>query len=86
MTHDSLTYTINLSILFGIVFGIMLIAYEDNVPFALFKKLRCKTGFHKRSVLRSKKYYCQFCKKPRKHPQLKVIDGNNKLRDNDYKF
>ncbi len=67
-----------------------MIAYEDNVPFGLFKRLRCITGYHKVRIkfgkLKIHKYYCQYCKEPRRHPALKVIDGGNKMGNNKYTF
>ena len=75
-----------LTFLFGIILGIMLIAYEDGTPLALYKKLRCFIGWHKMKAFNVLKYYCQFCRKPRKHPPLKLVDGKNKIRDNGYKF
>ena len=75
--------TLGLIILFGIVIGLFMVAYEDGIPLALFKKLCCRIGFHKMYIgfgrLKIRKYYCQWCKKPRKHPTLKVIDGGNKM-------
>jgi hypothetical protein len=81
---------LGLVLLFGIVMGLFMVAYEDNVPFALFKKLRCRVGLHKMTVkigkFRTHKYYCKWCKKPRKHPPLKLIDGNNKTGNDRYRF
>jgi hypothetical protein len=75
-----------LVVMFGIVLGIMLIAFDDGIPFALFHKLRCKAGWHKNRVNKVNKYYCQFCKRPRKFPELKLIDGGNKMANNKYEF
>lgn len=76
--------------IFGLIFGIMLVAYDDGDPFALFKRLRCKLGWHKIhnkiGRLRVHLYYCKFCKKPRKYPTLKIIDGGNKIGDNKSKL
>jgi hypothetical protein len=76
--------------LFGIVFGMILIAYEDGVPLGRLKKILCRLNFHKfhfkTGKVKSHKYYCTFCKKPRKHPDLKVIDGGNKMGNNKYNF
>lgn len=68
----------------------MLIAYEDNIIFIIFSRLQCKIGKHREYLnfggLKIPKYYCQICGKPRKHPDLKVVDGNDKKWDNDFKF
>ena len=79
-----LTSYIGVSLLFGIILGVMLTAYDDGEQFALYKKIRCKIGWHKiRTKLgqaRVNSYYCQFCKKPRKHPTLKMVEGGKKKR------
>lgn len=79
-----------LFVVFLIIFVLMFVAFDDNVPFALFKKARCKLGWHKIhnkiGRLKVRKYYCKFCKKPREHPILKVVDGGNKMRDDKFKF
>lgn len=81
---------LGLIIIAGIVFGLMLIAYDDGVPYSMARKLMCKLGRHKIhdkiGRLKIHKYYCEFCKKPRKHPVLKVVDGGNKMGNNRYKF
>lgn len=65
-------------------------AYENGIRYGLLKKLLCRFGIHKLRVkfgkLKINKYYCQHCKKPRKHPKLTMIAGGNKWYDNDYKF
>ena len=70
---------IGLIILFGLVFGLILIAYEDGLPFGLFYKIRCKIGKCRYYIVVGKtkinKYYCIICRKPRKFPDLKVVDG-----------
>lgn len=77
-------------LLFGTVFGLMLIAFEDGVSFSIIKKTRCKIGWHKIhnkiGKVKVHRYYCKFCKKPREHPVLKIVDGGNKLRDDKFKF
>jgi hypothetical protein len=75
---------------FGIVIGMILISYEDGIPMARWKKLRCKLNWHERHLKVGKtkvqKYYCSFCKKPRKHPPMKIVDGGNKMGNNKYNF
>jgi hypothetical protein len=90
MNNESATSAICLIGLFGMVFGVLLIAYEDGVPMNRWRKLRCGIGWHKMAIryggAKIHKFYCQFCRKPRKHPPLKVIDGGNKFKDNKYTF
>lgn len=73
---------IGLAILFGIVLGVMLLAFEDGISMGLLKRILCRVGWHKIhnkiGQLKIHKYYCQRCKTPRKHPQLTAIDGGNK--------
>lgn len=71
---------------FSIVLGLLLLAYEDGVPFGLIKRIRCKFGWHKRYKKKAPRYYCGFCKEPKKHPELKVIDGGNKMGHSGFKF
>jgi hypothetical protein len=59
---------------------------DDEIRFAILKKILCRLGFHKMNIGKIRKYYCQYCKKPRNHPKLKNIDGGKKMRDNKYKF
>lgn len=77
-------------VIFGMVFGLMLVAYEDNVPFFMFNTLRCKLGWHKNYIklagIKIHKYYCLICKMPRKHPPLTVVDGGKKLGNNRFNF
>lgn len=77
-------------VLIGIVFGFMLLAYEDGVRFSLFKKLMCQFGWHSLynsyGGMKVQKYYCQVCGKGRKHPDLKVVDGGKKIGNNRFKF
>lgn len=76
--------------LFGIVLAVMLMAYEDGVSFGLLRRLSCKfdrhTHFYRVDKITMQRYFCKFCRKPRKHPPLKVIDGGKKFRDNGFKF
>jgi len=74
--------TVGLVAIFGIVFGLMIVAYDDESVVHFYKKLRCGLGLHKRRA----RYYCQLCKKPRRHPPLKIIDGGNKMKSNTFKF
>lgn len=78
-------FPIGVVFLFGLVMGMFLIAYEDNVPCALFHKLGCIFGWHGIKHNKRRKYYCKYCKKPRKHPKLKVVDGGTKIGDNPFK-
>jgi hypothetical protein len=75
--------------LFGLVFGLILVAYEDGLPFGLYQRIRCKVGkckfYIKVGKTKINKYYCLFCKKPRKFPVLKVIDGERKIGDNKFR-
>jgi hypothetical protein len=75
-----------LVILSGIVLGMMLIAFDDGIPFGLINKTKCKLGWHKNKINKIPKYYCQHCRKPRKYPNLKVIHGGNKMYNNPFKF
>lgn len=74
----------------GIVFGLILIAYEDGLPVLFFKRLKCRFGYHSVYVRFGKtkinKYYCIVCKKPRTHPGLKIVDGGNKMGNNRFEF
>jgi hypothetical protein len=81
MDSTSFTYLLGISFAFGIVGGIMLVAYEDGVAFGLYRRIKCKFGNHTHKVGRKghiNLYYCARCKKPRNHPSLKVIDGGRK--------
>lgn len=80
-----------LTLLTGTLTGFAMVLYEDGVPFGRFKKIKCKLGFHKRDhkigkFVISRKYYCEHCKAPRKHPQLKVLQGGKKEVNNTFKF
>lgn len=90
MDFRNLKTIFGLIFLFGSVFGLMLIAYEDHLPFALYRRLRCKFGRHqyyrKVWVTKINVYYCKFCKKPRKHPPLKIVDGGKKIGNNKFRL
>jgi hypothetical protein len=81
-----------LALMFPTIFIVvlMLMAYDDGKPFALFRRIKCKMGKHTTKVgfgfSKINKYYCQHCREPRKHPVLKVIEGGNKIGRNDFKF
>lgn len=79
-----------LAVVFGIVLGIMMVAYEDGVPFGLYRRIKCKFGKHTYNVgFRGtiRKYYCARCKKARSHPKLEVIQGGKKEWDiGNFKF
>lgn len=82
---------ITCALLFGAVFGMLLVAYEDGIPFGLIRKFNCKRGKHKHFVRigRYKRalYRCQFCNEKRKHPKLTLIEGGaKKLTDIEFKF
>ena len=83
MDTDSFTTLLCTTALFGIVGGMILLAYEDGIPNGRLKKLLCRFGRHKMHVgfgkAKTAKYYCQYCKKPRSHPDMKVLDGGRKL-------
>lgn len=69
--------------------AIILIVHEDGVPFAIVKKIKCKFGRHTHRVGFRKhinKYYCQSCKAPRKHPELRAVDGGKKDFSTSFKF
>ena len=76
--------------IFGVVSGLMLIAYDDGVPFAIIKRLKCRAGYHQMGDkvfgTKVRRYYCRHCKVPRKHPVLKLIDGGNKMKDNEFRL
>jgi hypothetical protein len=75
--------------LFGIIF-FFLLAYGDGNPFWIVKKMTCRLGMHKvyRKIgkLKIHRYYCEHCKKPRKHPELKIVDGGKKIGNNLFRF
>lgn len=87
--NDTFTTVVCFCGLLAIILFIFLMIYEDGVPMNRWKKLRCWIGWHKNAIklgkLKVHKYYCQFCKRPRKHPQMKLIDGGNKFKHNNYK-
>lgn len=75
--------------LVGVVFGLILIAYDDGVQFGLYKKIRCKMGKHTHKAGFFKHvniYYCKICKAPRKHPQLRAIQGGKIDLDIKFRF
>jgi len=86
MEPDQIRTLLGVTVLFGLILGLMLIAYEDNIPKANWKKLRCLLGWHqltkKIGRIKIALYYCQNCKKARKFPDMKLIDGGRKLRNN----
>lgn len=86
MTQDDFTTLVCVVGLFGLVLGMILIAWEDGVRAGQWKKLRCKLGWHKTKVYKVNKYFCQYCRKPRKKPPLKVVDGGKKFGNNKFTF
>lgn len=88
MSSNELSTFMGLCLLITIVVCLMLIAYEDGIPFSLLNKLKCKLGYHNvyNRFRKINIYYCKFCKKPRKHPELKVLDGGRKIGDNKFRF
>lgn len=85
---SNLSTILGLAAIFGILIGMMLIAYEDGVHCSRWKKIRCKMGWHKIRFklygMRINKYYCEYCKVPRKHPVLRVIEGGRKFGNNKF--
>lgn len=75
---------------FIIVFGLIILTYEDIPVFYFIKHIRCKLGLHKRVLkfgdIKIRKYYCQWCKQSRKHPKLEAIEGGKKDLDIYFKF
>jgi hypothetical protein len=62
----------------GFIFALLLIAYDEGRLTRWFFLFKCKSGRHKftRGFLgKTKTYYCERCRKPRRHPMLKVVDG-----------
>ena len=90
MDKNSLVSIIAFSVFFGFIFSLILIAYSDNYFIKLFQKYRCRIGKHKNQYKIGKyvrnKYYCEHCKEPRKHPELKLIDGGKKIGNNKFRF
>jgi len=70
-----MTVIIGSSLLFGIVLAIMLLCYDDGVPFGLYRGINCKVGRHMFKEGKRKKYHCAICGAKRSHPHLSVIDG-----------
>lgn len=89
MEEGIITPLLKSVMLFGLLMGILLVMYEDGVGMSLYKKLRCKLGKHKIKVKHGKltinKYFCQYCKTPRKHPNLTAIDGGKKRLGGNFK-
>jgi hypothetical protein len=89
MVTFSLSSIILVAVLFGFIFGLMLMAFDDSKPFALYRRFKCKSGKHTFIVghyTKVNKYFCLHCKSPRKHPQLRVLDGGKKDLDIKFKF
>ena len=90
MDVETFTTVICAAGLFGMMGGMILIAYEDGVPQGRLKKILCLFNRHKFHLkigkTKNNKYYCQWCKKPRTHPALKVVDGGYKIGNNKYNF
>jgi len=89
---DRVEFIHNVLMITGLIFLLVVIAVplsifvEEGFIFSLYKKLRCKLGFHKMIRYKIRLYYCMWCKKPRDFPTMKSIDGGNKKRSNKYKF
>jgi len=82
MTEFAASWGLTLIFMFGILFGIMLMCYEDGVRFGFAKRIKCKFGKHTfKGYMRKPLYYCQRCKAPRRHPSLKAIQGGKKDLD-----
>lgn len=94
MEHTNTTALIlTIILLGGFVFGILLIAYDDGIPFGMYRKLMCKMNKHRYQVrfgfrrVKVNKYYCATCKKARSHPKLEIIEGGaKKIGDISYKL
>lgn len=74
-----------------LLLGIMVVLiFDGGAEVSVFRKIQCWLGKHnvyrKRGKVTINKYYCKYCKKPRKHPQLKILDGGNKMGQNRTKF
>ena len=90
MNKNILAIILSLAIATFIFLSVFLIAYDDNIFYKLFWKLKCKmgkhtfqtkVGFSKRNV-----YYCKSCKIRRNYPKLSLIEGSNKRRYNPYDY
>ena len=86
MKKDYITTILGAAFIVGILFAFILIVIEDGTVVTFLKKLGCRYGRHTSQVkigsTKINKYYCEYCKAPRKHPDLKVLDGGNKKTDN----
>lgn len=75
--------------LFTFLMILFAVAYGDNGPIILIKRLMCKIGWHKFHTTtygkRILKYYCQYCKKSRSWPKLVALDGGNLFGQHKYK-
>lgn len=82
MNQVPLYVFIGYSIFLGLILFSALLFYEDGKSFGLFRRICCKLNYHKthNKVGKTKihKYYCQNCKIPRKHPELRMIQGGNR--------
>lgn len=72
MQKDSIILYSILSLYFLIA---CLVARQVEIQFRPFSQLKCKLGFHKREI---RQYRCVYCKKPKKHPHLKYVEGGKK--------
>lgn len=89
MTDIPMTTWLGMAVLFGLVFSIMLMAYDGGEAFGLYKKIKCKMGKHAHKIGYRKnvnKYFCKHCKAPRKHPALRAIDGGKVDLDVTFRF
>lgn len=89
MTGTNVAGITSICIFIGILIGVLLIIFEDARPSHILQKMRCKRGKH---VLKTgfykniNRYFCTYCKAPRQHPSLKIIDGGKKDIDISFKL
>ena len=64
------------------------ILYQVEMKWRIIASLKCKLGIHKRTVKVLKivvhKYYCIYCKEPKKGSKLTIIEGGRKYLDIKY--
>jgi hypothetical protein len=86
MENDFWEVYLGVAAILAIIILPLILIYDNGVRFAIPKMLFCKMGFHKMKSRKISKYYCQYCKRPRKHPDLKMIDGGKKIGNNKFRF
>jgi len=73
---------------FGAIWGLIAITVADWSDIKFYQKMKCKWGKHAFTsglFIKKSRYYCQVCRVPRKHPDLKPIEGG-KVRFGNFKF